>query len=70
MYLIVLCFVLHQIVGLLAIHFVGLKTQCYAQHQMHIHNICKQLRRSFCENVNGLRKLLHWPKLTLMALTQ
>ena len=62
MYSIVLCFVLHQLVGLkthgydhksLAILFVGLKTHYYAQHQMHIQNIRKHLRRSFCEKVNG-----------------
>ena len=48
MYFIVLCFVLHQIVGLkthgydymsLTILFVELKTHCYAQHQMHIQKI-------------------------------
>ena len=52
MYLIVLCFMLHQIVGLktqgydlmsLAMLFVGLKTQCYPQHQMSIWNIRKHL---------------------------
>ena len=53
MYLIVLCFVLHQTVGLLAIHFVGLKTQCDAQHQMHINNIYKQLRRKFVKTLTA-----------------
>ena len=62
MYLIVLFLALHQTVGLkthgydqklLAILFVGLKIQCYAQHQMHIQNIRKHLRKRFCEKVNG-----------------
>ena len=76
MYLIVLCFVLHQIVGLklhgydhksLAILFVGLKTRCYAQYQMHIENIRKHLRRSLTEKVNGYDHLLHSLKMTLKA---